>query len=70
MRRCYTRVKCNNVVAGVDVFIANFLFVYFLMSRYNVLKQPKPTLHDRVHETGSTVACSIHAAGGCLYLPL
>jgi hypothetical protein len=33
MRRYFTRVKRNNVVAGVDVFVANFLFVYFLMSR-------------------------------------
>ena len=39
-----------------------------LIRRYFWMKRPGPTLHDRVHETGSTDVLCTQVAGGCLFL--
>jgi hypothetical protein len=70
MRGCFTWVKHNIIVAGIDVFGASFFSCTSWCRGILGLKRPRPTLHDRVHETGSAVAWSTYAAGGCLYLPL
>ena len=41
-----------------------------LVRRYCWMKRPGPTLHDRVHETGSTDVLRTQVAGGCLFLQL
>ena len=41
-----------------------------LIRRYCWMKRPGPTLHDRVHETGSTDVLRTQVAGGCLFLQL
>ena len=35
-----------------------------------LVKRPGPTLHDRVHDTGSTDVICTQVAGGCLFLQL
>ena len=55
MRRCFTRVKRNHVVAGVDVFCCKLLVVYLLWRGIVRSKRSKPTLRDRVRETGSAL---------------
>ena len=43
----------------------------FLIRRYCWMKRPGPTLHDRVHETGSTdVLCTQWLAGVSFQLQL
>ena len=37
--------------------------------RYCWMKQPGPTIHDRVHETGSTDVLCTQVAGGCQVSP-
>ena len=41
-----------------------------LIRRYCWMKRPRPTLHDRVHETGSTDVLRTQVASGCLFLQL
>ena len=41
-----------------------------LIRRYCWMKWPRPTLHDRVHETGSTAVLRTQVASGCLFLQL
>ena len=41
-----------------------------LIRRYCWMKRPGPTLHDRVHETGSTDVLRTQVASGCLFLQL
>ena len=41
-----------------------------LIWRYCWLKRPGPTLHDRVHETGSTNVLRTQVASGCVFLQL
>ena len=55
MRRCFTRVKRNKFVAGVDVFYCKLLVVYFLWRGIVRSKRSRPTLRDRVRETGSAL---------------
>ena len=38
--------------------------------RYCWMKWPGPTLHDHVHETGSTDVLRTQVASGCLFLQL
>ena len=49
----YARVEHKGVV-GVGMYILLAVTNCFLIRRYFWMKQPGPTLHDRVHETGST----------------
>ena len=53
MRSYYARVE-HKVVVGVN--IVNLLAVtsLILLQRYCGMKQPEPTLHERLRETGST----------------
>ena len=53
MRSFYARVE-HKVVVGVD--IVNLLAVtsLILIRRHRGMKRPKPTLHVRLRETGST----------------
>ena len=53
MRSFYARVE-HKVVVGVD--FVNLLAVtsLILIRRHRGMKRPGPTLHDHVHETGST----------------
>ena len=53
MRSSLARVEHKSVV-GVDV--VNFLTTtsIILLQRYYGMKRPGPTLHVRLHETGST----------------
>ena len=39
-----------------------------LIRRYCWMKQPEATLHDHVHETGSTDVLRTQVASGCLFL--
>ena len=41
-----------------------------LIRRYCCMKRPGPTLHDRVHETGSTDVLRTQVASGCQFLQL
>ena len=41
-----------------------------LIRQYCWMKRPRPTLHDRVHETGSTAVLHTQVASGCLFLQL
>ena len=41
-----------------------------LIQRYFWMKRARPTLHDRVHETGSTDVLRTQVASGCLFLQL
>ena len=41
-----------------------------LIQWYCWMKRPGPTLHDRVHETGSTDVLRTHVASECLFLQL
>ena len=41
-----------------------------LIRRYCWMKQPGPTLHDHVHETGSIDVLRRQVASGCLFLQL
>ena len=41
-----------------------------LIRQYCWMKRPGPTLHDRVHETGSTAVLRTQVASGCLFLQL
>ena len=41
-----------------------------LIRRYCWMKRTGPTLHDHVHETGSTDVLRTHVARGCLFLQL
>src|SRR5215216_720985 len=41
-----------------------------LIQRYCWTKPPRPTLHDRVHETGSPNVLCTEVACGCLFLQL
>ena len=41
-----------------------------LIRRYCWMKRSGPTLHDRVHETGSTDVLCTQVASGCLFLQL
>ena len=41
-----------------------------LIQRYCWMKWPGPTLHDRVHETGSTDVLRTQVASECLFLQL
>ena len=53
MRSFYARVE-HKLVVGLDVveFLATTSLI--LIQRYCWMKWPGPTLHDHVHETGST----------------
>ena len=53
MRSFYARVE-HKAVVGVD--IVNFLAVtsLILIRRHRGMKRPRPTLHVRLRETGST----------------
>ena len=55
MRRCVSRVERNMLVAGVDVFCCKPLVVYFLWRGIVRSKRSRPTLRDRVRETGSAL---------------
>jgi hypothetical protein len=55
MCRCFTRVKRNNVVVGVDVFVASIFSCTSLCRDVVGSKWPGPNLHDHVHETGSAL---------------
>ena len=41
-----------------------------LIRQYCWMKRPRSTLHDRVHETGSTDVLCTQVAGGCQFLQL
>ena len=41
-----------------------------LIRQYCWMKWPRPTLHDRVHETGSIDVLRTQVASGCLFLQL
>ena len=41
-----------------------------LIRQYSWMKRPEPTLHDRVHDTGSTDVLRTQVASGCLFLQL
>ena len=49
----YARVEHKGVV-GVGIYILLAVTSCFMIRRYCWMKRPEPTLHDRVHETGST----------------
>ena len=53
MRSYYARVE-HKVVVGID--IVNLLVVtsLILIRRHHGMKRPRPTLHVRLRETGST----------------
>ena len=53
LRRFFARVE-HKVVVGVDVVQYAYHQRLTLIQRYCWMKRPGPTLHDRVHETGST----------------
>ena len=55
---------------GVD--FVNLLAVtsLILIRRHRGMKRPGPTLHDHVHETGSTDVLRTQVAGGCRFLQL
>ena len=41
-----------------------------LIRQYCLMKRPGPTLHDRIHETGSSDVLRTQVASGCLFLQL
>ena len=68
MRRCICTSRTQRVVGD------NSLTAYHqrltLIRWYCWMKRPGPTLHDRVHETGSTDVLRTQVAGGCQFLQL
>ena len=52
------------------LLIENCCDPYTLVRRYCWMKRPRPTLHDRVHETSSTTVLRTQVASGCLFLQL
>jgi hypothetical protein len=55
MRRCFTRVKCNIVIVGVDVLLQTYFLCTSWCHSIVGLKWPRLTLHDCIHETGSAL---------------
>ena len=53
MRRFYARVE-HKVVVGDDLFNLLPVTSLILIRRHHGMKQPEPTLHVRLRETGST----------------
>ena len=63
----YARVEHKGVV-GMGIYILLAITSCFLIRRYCWMKWPGPTLHDCVHETGSTDVLCTQVAGGYLFL--
>ena len=64
----YARVEQKRVVG--DNSHTTYQQRLTLIQQYCWMKRLEPTLHDRIHETGSTDVLCTQVAGGCQFLQL
>ena len=65
----YARVEHIELWAIIVIYTA-YQQRLTLIRQYCLMKQPGPTLHDRIHGIGSTDVLRTQVASGCLFLQL